>query len=91
MKTLGTILPTARSIALNDAWHAQRETERANIGASHPMLTNCERRNVGGETRYHFTGNLYSVVPMNGKGLRFFETRKDGDYAITQKQLEEKL
>lgn len=78
---MGTILPTAESLAAGDA-AADREKERIErIGIQ--QLGNLTQRQVGGETRYYDnTGKRYAIV-NRFKEIRWFETRADGhDYPV---------
>jgi hypothetical protein len=79
MTQLGTILPTAKTLALDDK-HAEAMRRRTDaIGKRE--LGHCERRVVGGEVRYYDTTDQYAVVSRQGTIL-WFAVREDGDYRI---------
>jgi len=91
MKTLGTILPTSKSEAINEDYYRSRIAECDKVAKNSPMLHNCTVKTVGGEKRHYFTQSLYSVVGFQSGRILFFETRKDGDYPINKAKLEQKL
>lgn len=79
---LGTILPNRATLELGDA-HADRQArKRESIGAK--LLSDCERRIVGGETRYYKIASVYAVVARDNS-IKWFESRTDGDYRIKGK------
>ena len=41
-----------------------------------------DKRTVGGEVRYYKTATIYTPAVKRGGVRRWFESRKDGDYAI---------
>lgn len=77
-KTLGTVLPTAESLARGDVHAAWLAGQQQQVGAA---LKGCAARNVGGETRYYKTATRYAVV-SRGMQVRWFEVRADGDYPV---------
>ena len=77
--TLGTILPTAASMALNDRMYRKEQRDNANFGDM--TLSDCSIREVGGERRYYLTATKYAVV--RNRNARWFEVRADGDYSIS--------
>ena len=79
--TLGTILPTAKSLRMSDEF-ARREAERKDgIAKGDTRLIGCTRRVVGGEVRYYDTTDQYAIVARTGKVI-WFAVRPDGDYRI---------
>jgi len=79
MTMIGTILPTARSLELDDHYHATLERKKSAIGGAIPDCTPCR---VGGETRYYKTETLYAVI-SSSLAVLWFDRRADGhDYAI---------
>lgn len=79
MNTLGTILPTAASIAATDR-HASAVEQLKRSTARKYGLDKHETRIVGGETRYYVYPTYYAIVNRSGKVLWFNETA-GGDYA----------
>jgi hypothetical protein len=79
MKTLGTILPTAASLAVNDKYHRDDMARRESIASRE--LKGLDRRVVGGEVRYYDTTDQYAIVSRQGAVL-WFAVRADGDYRI---------
>lgn len=76
--TLGTVLPTAKSLA-RDKVHASRiAAEQAKIGGA---LVGCHAKWAGGEVRYYRDGTTYAVVSRSLQ-VRWFEVRNDGDYPV---------
>ncbi len=75
---LGTVLPTARSLKLNDKWASNQSKLNAIHAANN--LKNCTKRIVGSEVRYYATDSCYATV--RNQVVRWFEVRADGDYAI---------
>lgn len=78
--TLGTVLPTKKSLETNDRCFENLKAEQNQIANSSDILKNAEKIEVGGETRYYI-GNKYAIVGRNKK-VMWFEVRKDGDYPI---------
>lgn len=79
MKKIGTVLPTASSIAANNAYAARVAREKEQV--ANKELVGCERRVVGGEVRYYDTTDQYAIVNRQGKVL-WFAVTPDGDYRI---------
>ena len=77
-RPLGTILPTAASLALGDAFAASLEAEQKKIGA---MITGCRKALVGGEVRYYKSSIRYAVV-SRWMLIIWFDVRADGDYPV---------
>jgi hypothetical protein len=84
MKVLGTVLPTAKSMAASDAYANRVADDQARIAANDPALRWCERRIVGGEVRYYDTTDQYAIVSRQGAVLWFQVTPK-GDFRIKTK------
>lgn len=78
----GTILPTAYSLAINEAWHIRRTREAREVASKLVALKGAEMRQQGGETRYYVRHDLYAVVSLRDLRPRWFEVRADGDYAV---------
>ena len=78
-KALGTVLPTAASLALSDAWAASQFRLNSNVAAA--KLANFAQCKVGGESRYYASATRYATV--TGQRVRWFEVRHDGDYAVS--------
>lgn len=83
--TLGTVLPTAKSLAVNDRHHRGAVHRSANIAAASPDLKDAIRRTVGGEVRYYLNETTYATVPHGLFQVLFFEIRDDGDYWVATK------
>jgi hypothetical protein len=77
-RTLGTALPTAKSMADGDVHAASISTRQKQIGAK---LVGCTTQTVGGEVRYYKTSSSYAIVTRS-LAVRWFEARADGDYPI---------
>jgi hypothetical protein len=82
MKThsLGTVLPTKKSLEINDRYFNDLRAEQNKIANSTDILKDAEKIEVGGEIRYYI-GNKYAIIGRNKK-VMWFEVRKDGDYSI---------
>ncbi len=81
MKTIGTVLPTSRDIAINNAFAKREAKEKERIASSTPELAGCDRRIVGGEVRYYDTTDQYAIVSRQGRVL-WFAVCPDGDRRI---------
>ena len=81
MKTLGTILPNYKTMAIADA-HADR-LAKANEKKGDHALKHCEKRFVGGEFRWYDTTDQYAIVTRCGK-IIWFQVCEDGDRRITR-------
>ena len=81
METLGTVLPTQKSLECSErhAKRVARENERT--ANSDQRLKGCTRKVVGGEVRYYDTTDQYAIVSRQGEVL-WFAVREDGDYRI---------
>ena len=84
MKNIGTILPTAKSLAATDAYAKRVAANQACIAATSPALRGCQRRVVGGEVRYYDTTDQYAVVSRQGAVL-WFQVTPRGDFRIKTK------
>lgn len=80
MPPLGTILPTADTLAAGDAAAARLNREKikaaARAGLSSPY-------NVGGETRYKTGTDTYAIIGSRLQVLHFRTTAK-GDFSIAK-------
>lgn len=83
---IGTILPTAGSIASNHLWYRRNEAMREKVARSE--LAHCERRIVGDEIRYYRNSSEFAVVSLYDHRVRWFHHRPDGVYAIPGNRLE---
>ena len=81
MKTMGTVMPTARDFAINNAFAKREAANKARIASSTPELKTCDRRVVGGEVRYYDTADQYAIVSRQGTVL-WFAVTADGDRRI---------
>lgn len=79
--TLGTILPTAKSIAANERFAIAQTAKRQSIASASQELKGCVRKVVGGEVRYYDTTDQYAIVSRQGKVI-WFAVRPDGDHRI---------
>lgn len=79
MKIIGTVLPTAKSIAITNAYAKQVERRKEEV--ANKELAGCTRKVVGGEVRYYDTTDQYAIVSRAGKVLWFAHT-PDGDIRI---------
>lgn len=77
MSNLGTILPTKKSLAINDDYAKTMRQDKAKVG----KFLKGTKKVVGGEVRYYTSNSEYSIVSSTMKVLRF-EVRADGDYAV---------
>lgn len=77
-KALGTILPTKKSLQINESWHAQNEREKLRIASAAGLGKGIM---IEGERRYYQGANKYAIVSRNLRVL-WFEVRADGDYAL---------
>lgn len=80
MKPLGTILPTAESLARNDRHFENQQKLNFSYAANHPVLGVSPRVWEKGEYRWIIAPTIYATV--RDQTARFFERRHDGDYAI---------
>lgn len=80
MSGLGTVWPTQAQLAAADK-HSDK-MKAAALASAESELAGLEKRTVGGEVRYYRTGAIYTPAVKRGGVRRWFETRKDGDYAI---------
>jgi hypothetical protein len=78
---IGTVLPTANTFKLNDAFKKREDKEKARVASLTPELMDCDRRVVGGEVRYYDTADQYAIVSRQGKVL-WFAVYPDGDRRI---------
>jgi len=78
-RTLGTVLPTAESLARGDTHASLIAAQQAKIGDA---LVGCRSKWAGGEVRYYRNDTTYAVVSRSLQ-LRWFEVRSDGDYPIS--------
>jgi hypothetical protein len=81
MKMIGTVLPTYESLASSDRYARMIEAEKKVVAKHSPVLAQCERRVVGGETRYYASERRYAIVGRNMR-IQWFEVRLDGDYRV---------
>lgn len=80
MKPLGTILPTATSLAHGDAHAASVQLKKKQVAAR--LLPRHEHRVEGGEDRYYAGADYYAVV-SDDLQLRWFIKKPDGHwYAV---------
>jgi len=79
MDTIGTILPTAKSLKINDQYAKDLATRQQTV--ANRKLSNCDKQLVGGEVRYYSASDRYAIVGRDLKVRRFI-VRADGDYAI---------
>ena len=77
-KALGTVLPSAESLAQGEAHAARITAQQKQMGAA---LAGCRAQTVGGEARYYRTNSIYAVVTRS-LAVRWFEARADGDYPV---------
>lgn len=78
MSRIGTVLPTAESLAIGDAAAARLERNKLAI-AKEAGLTRWPSRIVGGETRYYSADKWYAIVSRKLEVL-WFVVCEDGDY-----------
>ena len=78
-KQIGTVLPTAASIASTEAYARRLAKEQA--GIADRELKGCDRKVVGEEVRYYDTTDQYAIVSRSGKVL-WFQVTADGDHRI---------
>jgi hypothetical protein len=79
IKTIGTVLPTKASLAVNDAYARRVARDKERIAEK--KLNGCTRRVVGGEVRYYDTADQYAIVSRQGAVL-WFAVTDDGDRRI---------
>jgi hypothetical protein len=80
MKPLGTILPTAKSLAQSDAHFEKMQRLNFAYANNHPVLGISPRVFEKGEHRWIIAPTIYAVV--GNQTAKFFERRHDGDYSI---------
>jgi len=80
MSGLGTVWPTKVQLAAADA-HSDK-IKAAALADAEKELSGMDKRTVGGEVRYYKTETIYTPAVKRGGVRRWFESRKDGDYAI---------
>lgn len=78
MKTLGTILPDMKKLAIADEFCDRQKMKDQNFGDKKFGKNN--RRFVQGEDRWYTDDTHYSVI--NNGTVKNFEVRADGDYSI---------
>lgn len=78
-KHVGTVLPTAESLACDNAYADRVERLRETVAARE--LSGCDRRIVGGEVRYYDTADQYGIVSRAGRVL-WFQVTDCGDVRI---------
>jgi hypothetical protein len=83
MKTLGTILPTAESLAISDAYAEREKRKNLTYADNHAVLGVSPRVWERGEYRWIVSPTVYATV--RDQTARFFERRADGDYSIKYK------
>lgn len=81
-KRLGTILPTAETIRLNNEY--AKNVERLRDSVAREKLPGIECRIVGGEKRYYASPDKYAVISSTGN-IRWFLVTEDGDYRIRER------
>ena len=79
MTKLGTVLPTKKTIAINNA-HAV-STAKKQKSVAEKELSGLTTRFVCGETRHYKTATIWAIVGRD-MTVKWFETRADGDYRI---------
>ena len=77
---LGTILPTAKSLAQSDEYFEAEKRKNFSFAANHPVLGKAPRVFEKGEYIWIISPTIYATV--RNQSARFFERRADGDYAI---------
>ena len=77
---LGTIWPTKAEMEKADAFADSKRAEA--LRAAELELAGLKMKIIGGEVRYYKTPTLYTPAIKKGGVRRWFEVRKDGDYAI---------
>lgn len=83
MKSLGTILPTAESLAINDSYAEKQKRLNFTYAENHSVLGVSPKVWERGEYRWIVSPTVYATV--RDQTARFFERRKDGDYSIKYK------
>lgn len=83
MKTLGTVLPTAKDFAINDAHFDKEQRLNFAYAKNHSVLGVSPRIWERGEYRWIISPTVYAVV--GNQTAKFFERRADGDYVIKYK------
>ncbi len=79
MKMIGTVLPTADTIRLNNEYAKRDAAKRESVASKE--LAGCDRRVIGGEVRYYDTADQYAIVSRQGRVL-WFAVTEDGDVRI---------
>lgn len=80
MKNLGTIIATPKQMRDSDRHFDALKSKALKEAAVE--LAGLEKRTVSGEVRFYKTETIYTPAVKRGGVRRWFETRKDGDYAI---------
>jgi hypothetical protein len=79
MQTLGTILPTRKSLAADKREYAAQQVRMEKVRCTSPELKGLERRKVGMEVRFYNGENQYAIVAQRGThAILWFHRRADG-------------
>ena len=79
MIAIGTVLPTRKSLEINDKYATQQAAMKESVARAE--LAHCERRVIGGEVRYYDTTDQYAIVSRQGR-VMWFAVTPDGDFRI---------
>jgi hypothetical protein len=81
--TLGTILPTKKSMELGDALYLQDLAKKRDAAKKYGLtkLGCTTPGDFGDELKYWKTPTLYAIISRSFKPL-WFEVRADGDYSV---------
>jgi len=86
-KTLGTVLPTSKSLAINDRYAGEQKRKQNAVAQAHFVLRTLAATKVGDETRYYLDADHYAIVGYNDLRVKWFERRKGEFYSITEKEI----
>jgi hypothetical protein len=76
MKTIGTVLPTAKSLKATKAYAKNLKNEQDKVAKE---LKGLRKVNEDGETRFYKGDNVYAVIGRDLK-IKWFEKRADGHW-----------
>lgn len=79
--SLGNILPTKKSLAINDRVFADNQQRQAQFAKSQ-KLDQFRREVVGMEVRFYKSETQYCIVNRSGNRILWFEIRGNETYSI---------
>lgn len=80
--SLGTILPTKKSIEADNRYSEDCQRRKANTESTSVSLRGTTKRFEKGEWRFYISPNRFATISHDGRRVLWFECREDGDYAV---------